>query len=277
MGPFTFDILVQKADFILMKRNTFWYTDIYKNKIIYEDLIPTEVYTSKILFIFGCNPQEWLSILKQISTLHLVILGGTDIPFVNGNIQNLLVELPNTHFFITNWLGIHPRCTFLPLFPTYYVSYFSFEYTKRNLFGIPFLRINSEARLEFYETIQTLPEIHQYFLKELPNKEYQEALSSLYFCCCPMGNGFDTHRFWESLYFASIPIVKKHPFYDTLLFHYPNIPMIVIDEWKDLPRCIENLSIEKYNELWKDTSLQMLTHTYWNSKIISIMNESSYQ
>lgn len=278
MVPFTLDTLIQKSDFILMERNAFWYTERYNNKIIYQDSIKPEVYESKILFIFGCNPQEWLPILKETSaTLKLLILGGTDISFVNGTLQNLLTALPSTHFLLTNWLGNHPRCTFLPLLPSYYVSYFLSETQKRNIFGIPFVRLNSIARQEFYFSIQKLPQIHPYLMKELPNTEYQKAISTLYFCCCPMGNGFDTHRFWESLYFGAIPVVKAHPFYDALLFHYPQIPMIVIEEWEDLPTCIETLSIEKYDELWKNASLDLLTNAYWENKVSSILNESSAQ
>jgi hypothetical protein len=46
-------------------------------------------------------------------------------------------------------------------------------------------------------------------------KEYKEYLSELsehFFCLCPRGNGPDLHRFWESLYLGSIPVIvnNKH-------------------------------------------------------------------
>ena len=38
-------------------------------------------------------------------------------------------------------------------------------------------------------------------------KDYLLELSSYYFCLCPRGNAFDTHRFWESLYLGVIPVI----------------------------------------------------------------------
>ena len=278
MEPFTFNILFKKSDFLLFKKGNIWCREEYKSKILYSDLIPSEFYTSKILFIYGCSPLEWIPFLKEVSsTLKLVILGGNDIPILNANIQSLLEILPTTQLWITNWLGNHPQCTLLPIFPSHAVDYYTFESKKKNLFGIPFVRLNSSARKEFLFSIEKLPELYPYLMRELPNEKYQEALQSLYFCCCPMGNGFDTHRFWESLYFGAIPIVKSHTFYDILVYHYPNIPMILIEEWEDLPNCVKTLSIEKYEELWKSANLEILQKEYWNTKLVSILNESSGQ
>lgn len=42
------------------------------------------------------------------------------------------------------------------------------------------------------------------------NKNYNEYLNELqnhYFCMCIRGNGIDTHRFWESLYLGTIPVI----------------------------------------------------------------------
>jgi hypothetical protein len=272
MSPFTLDTLLEKSDFILCKRGSFWYKNNHTPKVLYTDSIHSDIYTAKTLFLFGCEIKEWSTILQKVSTLKLLIIGGTDIPFVNGTIQHLLTSLPSTNFWITNWLGNHPRCTLLPLFPSYYAHYSGVEQEKTNLFGIPFLQINSVSRIEFYESLQKVPEVHPYLMKELSTSLYQKAVSSLYFCCCPMGNGFDTHRFWESLYFGAIPIVKNHPFYDALLYVYPNIPMIFIDEWENLPSCIESLSIERYNTLWSNSTLELLTTEFWNSKFSAALS-----
>ena len=44
------------------------------------------------------------------------------------------------------------------------------------------------------------------------------------------GNGFDTHRIWETLYSGSIPIVKRHYAFEYL----DNLPVLYIDNYKDL-------------------------------------------
>jgi hypothetical protein len=48
--------------------------------------------------------------------------------------------------------------------------------------------------------------------KNKPFKAYLEELSQHHFCLCIRGNGVDTHRYWESLYLQTIPIIinNKH-------------------------------------------------------------------
>ena len=54
---------------------------------------------------------------------------------------------------------------------------------------------------------------------EHPNLElndYKKNLENSSFVLCPWGNGFDTHRIWESLYSGSIPIIENHLTYQYL-------------------------------------------------------------
>jgi hypothetical protein len=100
-------------------------------------------------------------------------------------------------------------------------------------------------------------------MPKLPMEEFYDLLSQFYFNVCPMGNGFDTLRFWETLMVGCIPIVKKHDFFDNLLFHYPKLPIIVVDSWKDLPVLLKTLTQEKYNELWESADISVLDNEYW--------------
>jgi hypothetical protein len=60
---------------------------------------------------------------------------------------------------------------------------------------------------------------------------YEELHKSTY-ALCPIGFGFDTHRFFESLYLDTIPIVKKtNTCFDTL---YSLFPCLLIDSWSDI-------------------------------------------
>lgn len=269
MAPMTFDFLFQKSEYILCSRNPIWIKKEYESKVLYSDTFDKDLSSVKILFLYSCEPDEWLPFLPP--SLKLLIIAGTDISYVNSNLKPLFSRLPTTHFWVTNWLGNHPRCTLLPLFPNFSVDYKEFQVEKKNLFGIPFSRINSPARVEFYKEVMELSAVYPYFMKELSNDIYQKALSSLFFCCCPMGNGFDTYRFWESLYFGAIPIVKNHPFYDALLYEYPTIPMILIEEWKNLPRWIEELSLEQYHTKWERFNSEILTITYWEIKLHTML------
>ena len=68
-------------------------------------------------------------------------------------------------------------------------------------------------------------------------------LSQFKFCICPEGNGFDTHRLWESLYLKTIPIVVKSDF--TSILEKNNIPIIILNSWDDFDEneLIYNISL----------------------------------
>lgn len=61
--------------------------------------------------------------------------------------------------------------------------------------------------------------------------EYCKNLQRHKFIACPPGNGKDTHRVWESLYFGAIPIVEDSPMNRYFALHFP---ILVIDRWTDL-------------------------------------------
>ena len=60
--------------------------------------------------------------------------------------------------------------------------------------------------------------------------EYRRALANSRFVLSPAGNGYDCHRTWEAMYLGAIPIVRRA--------HWPfmglNLPVLVVDEWRDL-------------------------------------------
>jgi hypothetical protein len=89
------------------------------------------------------------------------------------------------------------------------------------------------------------------------------------FVLCPGGNGLDTHRFWETLYMGSIPIVKRNILAGELYAHFP---AAIVDNWEEVT---ESYLIREYNELSDINSYfsgwrQMLDFYYWEDKIKTI-------
>lgn len=64
--------------------------------------------------------------------------------------------------------------------------------------------------------------------------EYEEALRNAKTVVCPPGNGYDTHRHWETLYMGAWGIVENNEHTKTLLAWYPSLPFITINDAKDL-------------------------------------------
>lgn len=63
-------------------------------------------------------------------------------------------------------------------------------------------------------------------------------LSQSKFMICPRGNGIDCHRNWEVLYMRRVPIMKRHPYLETLFADYP---VLFVDKYSEVN---ENLLIE---------------------------------
>jgi len=77
-------------------------------------------------------------------------------------------------------------------------------------------------------------------------KQYRAALSQSRFVLSPAGNGNDCHRTWEAMYLGAIPIVRRvhWPFVDLQL------PVLVVDEWRDLlAQDLEKFTVP-YNPDW---------------------------
>lgn len=96
----------------------------------------------------------------------------------------------------------------------------------------------------------------EYIENNVPFETYLQHTSESYFSICPLGNGIDSHRIWESLYLRTVPIVE-----DTYNIRYLkqslNLPIIIIKKWNELTNL--DLNIELYNSLINDFNPDILT------------------
>lgn len=79
--------------------------------------------------------------------------------------------------------------------------------------------------------------------------EYFKNLQEHIFVACPPGNGKDTHRTWESLYFGAIPIVE-----DSVMNRYfaKLFPMLVVESWFHVtPNYLKNKYEEMSQKNWR--------------------------
>ena len=73
--------------------------------------------------------------------------------------------------------------------------------------------------------------------------QYYQDLQEHKYVICPPGNGKDTHRVWESLYFGAIPIVE-----DSSMNRYfaESFPILVVERWSDINN---EFLLKKYNSI----------------------------
>ena len=192
--------------------NIFCYTHILTNK--FQNLISIlnkmnndfEIYfhNSDVNFL-QCHYQELSKIKKikkiysQNNTVREVItlpIGQANSMWTHGN-HDLLFNIANK-----NNIKIH-------------TIYFNFNITT-----------NTSERQKCKTSLSHIP-----WINNLNYHDYLETLSLYKFCICPVGNGLDTHRFWECIYLKVIPICVKNEWTETIK---DKVQLIVLNEWSDL-------------------------------------------
>jgi len=97
--------------------------------------------------------------------------------------------------------------------------------------------------------------LHEYFDKII---DYKMVL-------CPVGNGIDTHRLWETLYSKRIPITAKindFKIYDL----YKKLPIIILDDINELSN--KKIIEDKYDKIIRSKyDSNLLNYNYWKRLI----------
>jgi len=92
-------------------------------------------------------------------------------------------------------------------------------------------------------------------------EQYLKMLHSHIFVLCPSGNGLDTHRFWETLYVNSIPVVKRN----LNNKFYTDLPICFIDDWEELDENFLNEELIKIKKM--EYNFEQLDFNFWKNKI----------
>ena len=104
--------------------------------------------------------------------------------------------------------------------------------------------------------------------KPKPFNEYLQELSTYRFCLCIRGNGLDTHRFWECLYFGVIPVIINNKSTNMTNFvhylHDLNIPFIEIKE------DILDIIVTKYPDTYFNETLYKKILKDFNASIFNL-------
>jgi hypothetical protein len=237
--------------------------------------IVNELLKARILFIHPDGFDTWSDRLLQMATkmdlpTKLIIIGGSDLCLGDEHMEAMVAFFPHTEFWIQNWCGRSERCVLLPLG----VNGQCVEtLEKSKALGISYMLnyINTdftEKRAEFFDFLEQHPTLKEYCLTKSDFKEYCKSLSACYLSACPMGNGFDTLRFWESLMVGAIPVVKDHSFYDDIVYHYPRLPILRVKEWDELLFLV-NHADEVHSELVANADIDCLKEAFWIDRLLA--------
>jgi hypothetical protein len=100
-------------------------------------------------------------------------------------------------------------------------------------------------------------------------KKHQDLLQRYAFIASPEGNGIDTHRTWEAMYFKCVPIVMRS--FMSEYYERIGLPVWVIDSYDQLIGLEESFLESKYKSLENKFDSSAIWVNYWIEQI----NQSS--
>ena len=121
---------------------------------------------------------------------------------------------------------------------------------------------NPELRLPVYKLLEDKPWVTTE--RKVNGEDFDSYIDNIYnhkYVICPEGNGMDTHRFWETLYLDSIPVVKKNR--NNVFFN--SLPVCYVEEWEEVTE--ERLKSD-WNMLEWNNNKEMLDFSFWKERIL---------
>ena len=141
-------------------------------------------------------------------------------------------------------------------------------FKKDKIFSSFNIRTNFQIRNNLFQKIKYRDDININYSTD--SVEYLRELSNHRFNLCPIGNGLDTHRIWETLLVGSTPVVERNNL-TTNLFNL-DVPMIILDNWNDLDSLKMN-DLINLNKINKDKDgFKFTQFNFWWDKVMSKKN-----
>ena len=176
--------------------------------------------------------------------------------------KSLFDRKPNC---ISKWYSInvdykHPQLVPIPLGIASYrntksVIFSDFTNLKHNNKIDKSVYTNFNVNTNYFHRIKAQRAIVNYLGQNVKeNVDYASYLVNLrssVYCVAPWGNGYDTHRFWESLYSGTIPVTMVCTHYES----FSDLPVILVNSYDEIKTIQQELNffeknIEKLNINW---------------------------
>lgn len=94
----------------------------------------------------------------------------------------------------------------------------------------------------------------------LPESQYFELLDKFQFVLCLEGNGFDTHRLWETLYLGKFPVLIESNWSKSL--KYLKLPILYIESLEHLKE-VDLLNFRESYAQYSSGSMRQLWTPFW--------------
>jgi hypothetical protein len=163
----------------------------------------------------------------------IIVLQNSDKEFNEGSLALLLPYA--IHIYSINCVIQHPMCTTIPIgFGDWSLDIIpkipiTNEERTIDIFAAFLIGTNTRVRQPCHDSMvkNTLAIVRHFS----DRSEFYRTLNRVKYVVCPEGEGHDTHRIYESIYFGAVPIVLK----PSVLAHlYKDMPIKWVDSWDNL-------------------------------------------
>jgi len=122
----------------------------------------------------------------------------------------------------------------------------------------------NEKRGQIVSVVSKIPDLFDTKIAAIYEKPYFKMLSQYQFVLCLEGNGFDTHRVWETLYMGNFPVMLRTAWSSSL--EQLGLPILLIDDVRDIDRELLQSFITR-NCSFSPQSCDVLWIEYWENLI----------
>ena len=133
---------------------------------------------------------------------------------------------------------------------------------KFNKVIVPPMSATNLSRFTAVEWGEKNSDIAEVVRKMVPRKEYFPFINEYKFVICCEGNGFDSHRVWETLYLGNFPILMRTQWSQSL--EYLNLPILFVDNYSHINLDLLNRFREKWNN-FDPKKTEILWIPYWKN------------
>jgi hypothetical protein len=203
--------------------------------------------SARTIFVKADLYEDFFGFARNNISARILMVGNSDRDFTTPNIelpdsvdiayfQNLMITA--TERFRVLPIGVENLALARNTIPLYFAKRPSFADKKMQLLVGPFSPTHCD-RISLSNFKSDISQNWTVLSDMVSPFKYSKFARQCKFVAAPRGNGEDTHRFWESLYLNSIPIVKQSAWVQNV--KQIGIPCISVRDWniEEISQAIE--------------------------------------
>jgi len=129
---------------------------------------------------------------------------------------------------------------------------------------VPPMSMTNTIRIFAIKEALKFPKVFRVKTKMIGEKDYLNLTNKYRFILCCEGNGYDSHRVWETLYRGSFPVLLNSKWAQSL--QYLNLPILIIDSFKEVSQKMLMIFANKHND-FEPLKTDSLWTPFWKELI----------